>query len=310
MRIAVLHDRPEELAPLLTPLDPLWVRSGAELPAALAQDPEVVFSIKHTGFPGHEHRPAIEHPSVRWFHVGGSGFEHLGRWDARVTVTNCAGVLAPFHAEMSLAALCSLAAGLPAYAADQRARRWSPRRFRALAGRTLLVVGVGQVGGALAERARALGLRVLGVRASGAPHPAVEAMFTPDALPALWGRADVVALCLRHTETTRHLVNAGALAAMRPGVLLLNGARGGLVDQGALIEALESGHVGGAWLDVTEPEPLPTSSPLWALPQVLLTPHAADQVEDFPLRFAQRFVDNLARYRAGRELLGVVAPPA
>lgn len=309
MRIAVLHDRPDELAPLLGPLDPLWVTCGAELPAALAQAPELVFSIKHSGFPGHEHRPAIEHPSVRWFHVGGSGFEHLGRWREGVAVTNCAGVLAPFHAEMAVAALASLCVGLPGYGVDQRARRWRPRRFRAMAGRTLLVVGVGHTGGALAQRARALGLRVIGVRASGAPHPDVEAMYTPDALPGLWGRADVIALNLRLTPATQGLVDAAALAAMRPGALLLNGARGGVVDQAALVAALTSGQLGGAWLDVTDPEPLPSDSPLWAMDNVILTPHVADQVADFPLRFARRFVDNLARYRAGEPLVGVVPRP-
>ena len=309
MRIAVLHDRPEELAPLLAPLAPAWVTCAAELPAALALDPEAVFSIKHSGFPGPEHRPAIEHPSVRWFHVGGSGFEHLGRWRDGVTVTNCAGVLAPFHAEMAIAAMASLCVGLPAYGVDQRTRRWRLRRFRAMAGRTLLVVGVGHTGGALATRARALGLRVIGVRASGAPHPDVDAMFTPDVLPGLWGQADVVSLNLRHGPATQGLVDAGAFAAMRPGALLLNGARGGVVDQPALIAALASGHLGGAWLDVTDPEPLPVDSPLWAMPNVILTPHAADQVADFPVRFAQRFVDNLARYRAGEPLLGVVPRP-
>jgi phosphoglycerate dehydrogenase-like enzyme len=178
-----------------------------------------------------------------------------------------------------------------------------------MAGRTLLVVGVGHTGGALASRARALGMRVVGVRASGAPHPEVEAMHGPAALPGLWGQADVVSLNLRLTPATAGLVDAQAFEAMRPGTLLLNGARGGVVDQPALIAALEAGHIGGAWLDVTDPEPLPVDSPLWAMDNVILTPHAADQVADFPQRFAQRFLDNLARYRAGEPLVGVVARP-
>lgn len=314
-RLLVLHDRPDDVLPVLAARAPelrVEVATGPPnvAPALARLDPDAVLSIKHSGFPGHAHLPALHHPSVRWFHVGGSGTEHLGAWDpARVSVTNSAGVLAPFLAEMAMAAMLSLAVGLPRFGRQQAARVWRPHRFRALAGRTLLVVGVGQVGGAVAERAAAMGLRVLGVRASGAPHPAVSEMHRPPALLALLPQADIVSLHLRLTAQTRGLMNAQALSAMKRGALLLNSARGELVDEAALLQALVSGHVGGAWLDVFSTEPLPDPHPLWRAPNTLLTPHCADQVEDFPARFAHRFCDLFAQVGAGAPLPSLQPPP-
>jgi len=296
-RILVLHDDPGEVLPLLSARCPgarieAATRGDDVAPALARLQPTAVFSIKHSGFPGEQHAPAVRCSSVRWFHVGGSGYEHLGRWDdGRVTVTNSAGVLAPFLAETAMAALLSLAVGLPRYAAQQQERTWRPHRFRAVAGRTLLIVGVGRVGGELASRAKAMGMRVLGVRASGEPHPAVDAMHGPEALRSLLPQADVVSLHVRATQATQGLLGTDELALMKPGALLLNSARGAVLDQRALVTALELGHVGGAWLDVFAQEPLPTDDPLWARDDVLITPHCADQVDDFPARFAERFCD-------------------
>lgn len=314
-RVLVLHDRPDDFSELLG-------RRLAGVPVGFATRPEeveealerlrptAVLSIKHSDYPGPAHRPALLAPSVRWFHVGGSGFEHLETWDpARVAVTNCAGVLAPFLAEMAMAALLSLAVGLPSFARDQRDRRWRPRRFRPVAGRTILIVGVGAVGGAIAERAAAMGLRVLGVRRSGTPHPAVERMAGPGALPELLPRADIVSLNVRLTEETVGMMGERELRAMKSGALLLNAARGAVVDEAALVRVLRDGHLGGAWLDVFEREPLPTASPLWELPKVLVTPHCADQVHDFPRRFAARFCDLYDARARGERLPTLVPPP-
>ena len=315
-RLLVLHDRPDDLLPLLRRRAPDLAVEVAPCPAEVAPalarfEPDAVLSIKHTGFPGPAHRPALRHPSVRWFHVGGSGTDHLGAWEpARVSVTNSAGVLAPFLAEMAMAAMLSLALGLPRLGRQQAARVWRPRRFRPLAGRTLLVVGVGHVGGAVAERAAALGLRVVGVRASGAPHAAVSQMHRPPALLELLPHADIVSLHLRLTAQTRGLLGAPALSAMKRGALLLNSARGALVDEAALLQALVSGHLGGAWLDVFSTEPLPDHHPLWRAPNTLITPHCADQVEDFAARFAERFCDLRDGLAEGRPLPSLRPPPA
>lgn len=313
-RLLVLHDRPQEVVEVVAarfPGLPMAIATRPEEvePALAAHQPTMVFSIKHGGFPGPAHRPAVRHASVRWLHVGGSGIEHLAPWPDGVQVTNSAGVLAPFLAETAMAALLSLTTGLHRYARKQRQRDWSPHRFRPLAGRTLLVVGLGATGGEVALRAKALGMRVVGIRASGAAHPAAEAVYPPSALARLLPLADVVSLHVRHTRETHHLMSRGALEKMKPGALLLNSARGGVVDQDALLGALLSGHLGGAWLDVFAVEPLPLDSPLWGLPNVIITPHAADQVADFPARFAQRFCELLPRYLAG-EPLPVVSLPA
>ena len=295
-RLLVLHDRPAEVLPVfereLSGCQ-VAVATGPEQvgPAIQQHHPDAIFSIKHSGFPGEHHRPALHHPSVRWFHVGGSGIDHLGRWDpTRVTVTHSAGVLAPVLAEMALAAMLSLSTRLHEHQRTQATATWRPRRFRPLAGRTLLVVGVGHVGGALATLARGLGMRVVGIRASSQPHPALHELHQPDALHQLLPSADVVSLHVRLTPHTRGLIGPRELSLLPPGAVLLNSSRGAVVDEDALIDALDS-HLGGAWLDVFHVEPLPSDHPLWRRPDVLLTPHCADQSTDFPARFARRFVD-------------------
>ncbi|QDU83268.1 (S)-sulfolactate dehydrogenase [Planctomycetes bacterium Pla163] len=317
-RALLLHSDPDELLPLLVERcpDADWRAAATpdEVEPTLATHrPEVVFSIKHNGFPGPAHRPALAAPDVRWFQVGGSGRDHLGTWDpARVTVTTCAGVLAPFLAERALAALLSLATGLPGLLRAQAERRWSPTTFRPLAGRTLLVVGVGHTGGEFAARARSLGMHVIGVRTSRAPHPALDEVHGPDALYDLLPRADVLSLHVPLGDATRHLIDARALAALPVGALVLNAARGAVVDPDALVAELERApserRIAGAWLDVFETEPLPSDHALWSLENLLLTPHCADQADGWPILFAERFADNWERRRRGQDLVGVVRP--
>lgn len=310
-RLLVLHDRPDELRDVLGPL-PLavrWAQRADGVEAALAEHrPDVVFSLKHSGLPGPAHAPAARCPSLRWLHVAGSGYEHFAPLPSGLVVTNCAGVLAPFLAETAMAALLSLTSGLPRYAEQQRAQRWRPHRFSGLAGRRVLIVGVGAVGEAFAQRVTAFGADVVGIRRSGRPTAAVPAMHGPGELMALLPTADVVALHPRLTVATSGLIGAAELAAMKPGALLLNSSRGGVVDTDALVVALHS-RLGGAWLDVTDPEPLPPGHPLWTAPNTLVTPHAADQVTDFPHRFARRFVENLGRWGRGEALVGRVSAP-
>jgi phosphoglycerate dehydrogenase-like enzyme len=316
MRILVLHSEPDELRDWLSQRTAghqlFWAATPEQVQETLPQaDPEVVFSIKHSGFPGPAHRQALEWPSVRWLHVGGSGTDHLGRWDlARQTVTNSVGVLAPFHAERALAGLLALSSGLLRQTQAQAQRSWEPSRFATLRGQTALIVGVGRTGTALASLLKALGMRVLGVRRRHERHPDVDEMHEFSQLAQLWPRAQVVSLNVPGGEPTHHLMGREAFSALPRGALLLNGSRGSVVDQEAMIGALESGRLGGAWLDVFEQEPLPAESPLWGIPNVVVSAHCADQVEDFPLRFAQLFLDNLERFAQGRPLANVVSSPA
>lgn len=320
-RALLLHSDADALLPILRAgcAGAQWraATNADEIGPALAEHaPEVIFSIKHNELPGPLHAPALAHDGVRWFHVGGSGRDHLGDWDPdAVTVTTCAGVLAPFHAERALAALLSLATGLPSFARAQSRGAWEPSTFRAVAGRTLLVVGLGHTGGELARRARALGLRVIGVRsrvhASAGPFDAhCDAVHGIDELDALLPLADVLSLNVPSVAATRHLIDARRLALLPSGAILLNAARGAVVDETALLAALDSGaaNLAGAWLDVFATEPLPSAHPLWSHERVLITPHCADQVDDWPERFAARFVENWRRRRAGEPLVGVVRP--
>jgi phosphoglycerate dehydrogenase-like enzyme len=200
MRILVLHSEPDELRDWLSQRTAghqlFWAATPEQVQETLPQaDPEVVFSIKHSGFPGPAHRQALEWPSVRWLHVGGSGTDHLGRWDlARQTVTNSVGVLAPFHAERALAGLLALSSGLLRQTQAQAQRSWEPSRFATLRGQTALIVGVGRTGTALASLLKALGMRVLGVRRRHERHPDVDEMHEFSQLAQLWPRAQVVSL--------------------------------------------------------------------------------------------------------------------
>ncbi|MCE9577325.1 MAG: D-2-hydroxyacid dehydrogenase [Deltaproteobacteria bacterium] len=311
LSLLVLHDRPDELRATLAAIpdaDVAFATAPDEVAPALARTrPDAVFSIKHSGFPGAAHRPAIEFPTVRWFQVGGSGYEHVAPWDRdRVIVTNCQGVLARQLAETVVAAILAFNRGLLRYRDDQRAHRWAPMRFRALAGQTLVIVGVGAIGGELATLGKALGLRVIGVRRGREPHPALDEQHGPEALHAVLARADIVSVHVRATPETAHLLDTAAFAAIKPGALFVNTSRGSVVDEDALRAALDRGALAGAYLDVFAQEPLPSASPWWDRPDVLVTPHAADTVDDWPVRFAEVFVDNVARWRTGAPLRHVV----
>jgi phosphoglycerate dehydrogenase-like enzyme len=312
--ILVVHDQPAECRDVLAARFPdlpiVYAASPAEVvPALETHRPEAAFTIKHAGFPGEAQRPVVDFPSVRWVQVGGSGYDHFLPWDAsRLTLTNCAGVLARFLAETILGALIALNRGFFLYRDRRRLHTWDPIPFEPLQDRTLLVVGAGAIGGNLGRLAKAIGMRVVGVRRSAAPLPGFDEMHGPEALRSLLPRADVVSLHLRVAADTRGIIDRAALAAMKPGVVFVNTARGALVDEGALVDALASGHVAAAYLDVFAVEPLPEASPLWTMDNVFITPHASDNVGDWVQRFTTVFADNLDRWLRGEPLVNVVTP--
>ncbi len=278
------------------------------LAAALeAHRPDAVFSINSPTLGGQTHRPILDAPGTRWLHVGGSGYEHVLGWDAaRITVTNCAGILAPFLAETVTGALLALNSGLIGYHAQQHQRVWHSHPFRPLAGQTLLVVGAGAIGAEVASRASSLGMRVIGIRRSDTPVAGTDEMRQPEALTASLAEADAVSLHLRLDAENRNLFDAALFAAMKPGAIFINTARGGLVVEAALLAALQSGHLRGAYLDVFQTEPLPADSPLWTAPNLLISPHASDNVSDWEVRFTTLFAENLVNWRAGKTMRNVV----
>jgi phosphoglycerate dehydrogenase-like enzyme len=225
----------------------------------------------------------------------------------RVVVTSASGVHASPLAEFALFGLLAFAKNLPRLLDDQRHRRWEHYPTGELAGRTLLVVGLGRIGAEVARRARAFGMEVVGVNRSGRSDCAeVPIVYGTDALPDLVGTADALVLSLPLTDATRGLVDAALIARIKPGATLVNVGRGGVVDEAAMIDALRSGGLAGAALDVVTVEPLAPDSPLWDMPNVLLSPHTAALSERENERIVDVLIENLHRFLDDRPLVNVV----
>jgi glyoxylate/hydroxypyruvate reductase len=251
-------------------------------------------------------------PRLRWIHMTGAGIEHIMPLDwlpKGVAVTTNSGVHAPKAGEFAAMAILMISNHIPALMTAQHAGRWE-RIFSAPArGKTLLVVGVGAMGGAAAERAHALGMRVLGVRRSQRPHRHVDEMYGPDELDQVLPRADVVLVTVPLTDETRELIGKRELDLMKHGAGLINMARARVVDYGVLAEKLVRGEISGAVLDVFDPEPLPVDSPLWRTPNLVITPHvSSDDAGSYVRRTLDLVFANAARHLAGRPLRNRVRP--
>ena len=251
-------------------------------------------------------------PRLRWLHLTGAGIDHLLPLDWKppgLIVTNNRGVHAPKAGEFAIMAVLMLNARMPALATHQRARRWQQEFTPVLAGKTVLIVGVGHMGSAAAEALKPLGVRIVGLRRTSAPHPAVARMVGPDKLDEVLREADFVIVAAPLTGKTKHLIGARELDLMKPGAGLVNFGRAGVVDYDALRERLISGRIGGAILDVFEPEPLSADSPLWDTPNLIVTPHcSSDDIGQYVPRTLDLVFDNLGRLLSGRRLRCVVDP--
>ncbi len=247
-------------------------------------------------------------PHVRWVQTTSSGVgpmvHALGLADSDLIVTTARGVHADALAEFVMLCVLAHAKDLPRIIAGQRAHRWVRYCGRDLVGATLLVIGAGQVGARVGKAARAFGLRVLAVVNRKTPDRAAalnaDAVYGPDELHHALGQADYVVLSTPHTPQTERLIDARAFAGMKPGVVLINIARGQVVDEEAMIDNLKSGHIAFAGLDVAMVEPLPDSSPLWDLPNVLISPHSASTAPSENGKIVDIFCRNLDAFLAGR----------
>ena len=200
-------------------------------------------------------------------------------------------------------------ADLPRLLSDKAARRWSHYPMPELRGRTILIVGFGSIGEEIGRLAKAFGMRAIGINRSGASRsPNVDEMYGPDSLVDLLPAVDAVALALPSTHETRLMFDGRAFESMRDGAIFINVGRGAVVDEEALIAALRSGRLRGAALDVFATEPLPADSPLWELPNVLISPHTAALSIHENARIVELFCENLRRYLASEELLNRVDP--
>lgn len=258
-------------------------------------------------------------PRLGWVHSSAVAVETICVADlaARgVRLSNTRGVQAVPIAEHVLATVLALAKQLPFALERQRAARWSQHDFIGarlpwvLRGRTLGLVGVGTIGAEIARLASAFGLRVIATRRRGGlpPVPGLAETLPPSALHDLLARADVVVVAAPLTPETLGLMGRAEFARMKPGAVFVNVGRGRIVDRDALVEALRSGHLGGASLDVFHQEPLPADDPLWALPNVVLTPHTSGFRAGHWDETVDLFAENLRRYEAGEPLLHEVTP--
>ena len=257
-------------------------------------------------------RLAAEAPHLAWIHVIGAGVEGLMPLDwihPGIRLTNNSGVHVKKVYQFGLMSLLMLNARVPQLFSQQARGEWKPVFSGSPRGKTLLVVGLGDMGGAMAKAGRTLGMRVLGIRRTPKPHPQAEKVHGLKALHRLLPKADIVVVATPLTPDTRHVIGAAEIALLKPGTGLINIGRGAVLDQAAVERALRSGQLSGAILDVFDPEPLPAGHPLWRAPNLYLSPHcSSDDNDDYmPMTLDLAFA-NAVRLARGRILANVVDP--
>jgi phosphoglycerate dehydrogenase-like enzyme len=251
-------------------------------------------------------------PSVRWVHTVTAGIDHA--LDALpsssdIRLTNARGIFDVPIAEMVMAYILSATKRLPEFRAQQDARMWNPLRLREVRGLTVGIIGLGSIGKEIAKRARGFGMRVIATRR----HPEkssdlVDEVFAPQDLSSLLTAAHFVVIAAPLTEETRGMMGEKQLRRMREDARLINIARGEIVNQSALIQALEEDWIAGAALDVFEEEPLPPDSPFWDMTNVVVTPHNSWSTPYLKQREAELFLDNLGRYLRDAPLRNRIDP--
>lgn len=260
----------------------------------------------------------FETPRLRWIHVDHAGLDRAAKPHAfrdGLVITGSAGRSAPVLAEHALFFALNLAYGAAAFHEAQRAHRWGipgQESLRGLFGRTMGIVGFGNTGSELAVRAKAFGMRVVAYRRrSGDAPPSLDQMLCADdgdSLDVLLEQSDFVVLALGLSEATHHLIGARELDLIGPRGYLINMARGPIVDEAAMVAALKEGRIAGAGLDTFEIEPLPASSPLWDLPNVVITPHVTPAVPDRTARSLEIIIENIRRFGKDEPLLNRLTP--
>jgi len=259
-------------------------------------------------------------PALRWLQLTSAGVDRLLTTpvvqSGNVTVTTASGLHAVPISEYILGAIIAFAKGFPGAIQKQHDHLWQPHLPRELEGATAGILGLGAIGKRAAELCKGLGMRVLAIRRSAerrmtgaeAGEPAIDELLPRSELHTLLAESDYVVLAVPLTEESRGMIGEAELRAIKPGAVIVNIARGAVIDQPALISALRAGHLGGAALDVTDPEPLPADHELWDVPNVMITPHISGGTPRYMDRAIDIFVENLEKYLAGEPLRNVVDP--
>lgn len=317
-RIELLVDQ-ELLPPMRHPADfagdPSFARTPRQQNAyeAMLENADALYGIPDVD-PVALARTVRTNPRLRWVHTmaagGGGQVRAAALSDAeldRVVFTTSAGVHGEALAEFAVFGVFAGAKHLPRLMEQQRKREWSGRWMMSqLSAQTVLVLGLGGIGASVAAKLSALGATVIGTSRSGATAPGVSRTVHPDEVAEVLAHVDAVVTTLPGTDATHHLIGRDFLAALRPGATIVNVGRGTVVDEAALLDALDRGIVGFAALDVFEVEPLPEESPLWEHPRVLISPHTAALTDLEDRRIAELFAENATRFLDGAPLRNVV----
>jgi D-2-hydroxyacid dehydrogenase (NADP+) len=255
-------------------------------------------------------------PRLQWIQTAGAGVEHYiegGLIGDEIVLTNGSGVMAPNMAEYAVGMMIAFSRQFPALWRGQERHEWRPGlgldSFFELGGQTVLFVGLGDIAQETAKRLAGFGMNTIGVRRtvhSGDLPFGIDRVVSISDLDDVLPVADHVISSVPSTKATRHLFNAERFQRFKPGAYFYNLGRGTSVVQDDLLAALESGHLGGAGLDVTDPEPLPADHPLWDMPNVFITGHTSGMTPRFRTRVIDLFADNLERWESGQELRNVV----
>ncbi len=271
--------------------------------------PEVVLAFK-VGTQGTFPRDVVLNTdSGKWIQASGAGVDHWAPWDPdKVTLTNASGIHGDVMSQYVVWAILNHHLGFPKLARQQAAKEWKKRLLTPTTGLTLVIIGFGNIGAEVGRLAKSLGMKVIGIRAHPEPSPMADQVIGLDGMNAALGDADFVLNVLPLTNDTRGLINAETFAAMKKGAYFINTGRGHIVDEDALVAALENGQVSGATLDVFATEPLPPESPFWEMDGVVVSPHASGDAVDWHMRVADLFCDNLERWIAGEALENIVDP--
>ncbi len=271
-----------------------------------AADAEVAFSGNN---PRRVRKLLDATPKLRWYHTVSAGVENMPLPELAqrgIVLTNNSGSYDIQIAEHLMAFVFAASRQLQRYRDLQRAREWRELQHQELRDATIVVYGMGSIGGEIARLASAVGMRVIGVRRKAVPQPGIERVVAADRLADVVGEADYLAVAAPLTAATRGAISREVISRMKPTAWIMNIGRGAIVDEPAMIDALQAKRIAGAALDVFTTEPLPKESPLWALENVIITPHHSGSSPRASERTLKLFAENLRRYKAGEPLINRV----
>jgi phosphoglycerate dehydrogenase-like enzyme len=243
--------------------------------------------------------------TLRWIHIISAGRDGIDACDvpASIVITSASGAHSPVLGETIMAYILAFARRIPEFARATKEHKWDRDVVPSMTSvetKTLAIIGLGYAGRECAKRARPFGMKIIAATRTPKDEPLVDEVFPLSQLHAVLARADYIALSIAQAPETYHLIGAAELAACKPSAYLVNMARGAIVDQLAVAEALHAGTIAGYGTDVTDPEPLPADHPLWAAPNTIISPHCAGGSSPLSQqRLAGRVMENLAKFRAG-----------